>query len=224
MILILLGPPGAGKGTQARRLTEERGLPQLSTGDMLRAEIAGGGELGRQAAAVIEAGRLVPDEIVIGIISRRIDAPDCAGGFILDGFPRTTAQAEALDALLAGKGMALDAVVLLRVDEEALVARISGRFTCRTCGEGYHDRFKQPVEAGRCDICGSTDFERRPDDSADTVRERLRVYRGQTAPILPYYETRGLLRRVDGMAEIGEVAMQIDVALGGEAGGRPSDG
>ena len=224
MILILLGPPGAGKGTQARRLTEERGLPQLSTGDMLRAEIAGGGELGRPAAAVIEAGRLVPDEIVIGIISRRIDAPDCAGGFILDGFPRTTAQAEALDALLAGKGMALDAVVLLQVDEEALVARISGRFTCRTCGEGYHDRFKQPVEAGRCDICGSTDFERRPDDSADTVRERLRVYRGQTAPILPYYETKGLLRRVDGMAEIGEVAMQIDVALGGEAGGRPSDG
>ena len=224
MILILLGPPGAGKGTQARRLTEERGLPQLSTGDMLRAEIAGGGELGRQAAAVIEAGRLVPDEIVIGIISRRIDAQDCAGGFILDGFPRTTAQAEALDALLAGKGMALDAVVLLRVDEEALVARISGRFTCRTCGEGYHDRFKQPVEAGRCDICGSTDFERRPDDSADTVRERLRVYRGQTAPVLPYYETKDLLRRVDGMAEIGEVAMQIDVALGGEAGGRPSDG
>lgn len=224
MILILLGPPGAGKGTQARRLTEERGLPQLSTGDMLRAEIAGGGELGRQAAAVIEAGRLVPDEIVIGIISRRIDAQDCAGGFILDGFPRTTAQAEALDALLAGKGMALDAVVLLQVDEEALVARISGRFTCRTCGEGYHDRFKQPVEAGRCDICGSTDFERRPDDSADTVRERLRVYRGQTAPVLPYYETKDLLRRVDGMAEIGEVAMQIDVALGGEAGGRPSDG
>ena len=224
MILILLGPPGAGKGTQARRLTEEHGLPQLSTGDMLRAEIAGGGELGRQAAAVIEAGRLVPDEIVIGIISRRIDAQDCAGGFILDGFPRTTAQAEALDALLAGKGMALDAVVLLQVDEEALVARISGRFTCRTCGEGYHDRFKQPVKAGRCDICGSTDFERRPDDSADTVRERLRVYRGQTAPILPYYETKGLLRRVDGMAEIGEVAMQIDVALGGEAGGRPSDG
>lgn len=224
MILILLGPPGAGKGTQARRLTEERGLPQLSTGDMLRAEIAGGGDLGRQAAAVIEAGRLMPDEIVIGIISRRIDARDCAGGFILDGFPRTTAQAEALDTLLAGKGMALDAVVLLQVDEEALVARISGRFTCRTCGEGYHDRFKQPVEAGRCDNCGSTDFERRPDDSADTVRERLRVYRGQTAPILPYYETKGLLRRVDGMAEIGEVAMQIDVALGGEAGGRPSGG
>ncbi len=224
MILILLGPPGAGKGTQARRLTEGRGLPQLSTGDMLRAEIAGGGELGRQAAAVIEAGRLVPDEIVIGIISRRIDAQDCVGGFILDGFPRTAAQAEALDALLAGKGMALDAVVLLQVDEEALVARISGRFTCRNCGEGYHDRFKQPVETGRCDKCGSTDFERRPDDSADTVRERLRVYRGQTEPILPYYETKGLLRRVDGMEQIGEVAAQIDMALGGEAGGRPSGG
>ncbi len=224
MILVLLGPPGAGKGTQARRLTEGRGLPHLSTGDMLRAEIAGGGELGRQAAAVTEAGRLMPDEIMVGIISRRIDVLDCAGGFILDGFPRTTAQAEALDALLASKGKALDAVVLLQVDGEALVERISGRFTCGKCGEGYHDRFKQPVEAGRCDICGASDFKRRPDDSADTVRERLRVYRGQTAPILPYYETRGLLRRVDGMAEIGEVALQIDVALGGEAGGRPSGG
>ena len=224
MILVLLGPPGAGKGTQARRLTEGRGLPHLSTGDMLRAEIAGGGELGRQATAVTEAGRLMPDEIMIGIISRRIDARDCAGGFILDGFPRTTAQAEALDALLASKGKALDAVVLLQVDGEALVERISGRFTCGKCGEGYHDRFKQPVEAGRCDNCGGAEFKRRPDDSADTVRERLRVYRGQTAPILPYYETRGLLRRVDGMAEIGEVALQIDVALGGEAGGRPSGG
>ena len=224
MILILLGPPGAGKGTQARRLTEERGLPQLSTGDILRAEIADGGELGRQAVAVIEAGRLVPDEIVIGIISRRIDAQDCADGFILDGFPRTTAQAEALDALLSGKGVALDAVLLLDVDEEALVERISGRFTCRNCGEGYHDIFKRPADPERCDRCGASDFERRPDDSAETVRERLRVYRGQTEPILPYYEAKGLLRRVDGLAEIGEVAMQIDVALGGEAGGRPSDG
>ena len=224
MILILLGPPGAGKGTQARRLTEGRGLPQLSTGDMLRAEIAGGGALGRQAAAVMEAGRLMPDEIMTGIISNRVDAEDCAGGFILDGFPRTTAQAEALDALLAGKGMALDAVLLLDVDEEALVERISGRFTCRNCGEGYHDSFKLPAVAGICDKCGASDFERRPDDSAETVRERLRVYRGQTAPILPYYEAKGLLRRVDGMAEIGEVARQIDVALGGEAGGRPPDG
>ena len=222
MILVLLGPPGAGKGTQARRLTEERGLPQLSTGDMLRAEIAGGGALGREAAAVMDSGRLMPDEIMIGIISRRIDAADCAGGFILDGFPRTTAQAEALDALLDEKGMSLAAVLLLDVDEDMLVERVSGRSTCRTCGEGYHDRFKQPAKAGRCDICGSSDFERRPDDSAATVRERLRVYRGQTAPILPYYETRDLLRRVDGMAEIGEVARQIDVALGGEAGGRPS--
>ena len=224
MILVLLGPPGAGKGTQARRLTEERGLPQLSSGDMLRAEIAGGAELGRQAAAVIEAGRLMPDEIMTGIISNRVDAQDCAGGFILDGFPRTTAQARALDALLAGKGLALDAVLLLDVDEEALVERISGRFTCRNCGEGYHDTFKPTAEEGRCDKCGATDFERRPDDSADTVWERLRVYRGQTAPILPYYEEKGLLRRVDGMAEIGEVARQIDVALDGEAGGRPLDG
>ena len=222
MILVLLGPPGAGKGTQARRLTEGRGLPQLSTGDMLRTEIAGGGDLGKQAAAVMESGRLVPDGIVVDIISRRIDAEDCIGGFILDGFPRTTAQAEALDVLLAGKGLALDAVLLLDVEEEALVERISGRFTCRKCGEGYHDSFKPTVEEGRCDKCGASDFERRPDDSADTVRERLRVYRGQTAPILPYYETRGLLRRVDGMAEIGEVDRQIDVALGGEAGDRPS--
>ena len=224
MILVLLGPPGAGKGTQARRLTEERRLPQLSSGDMLRAEIAGGAELGRQAAAVIEAGRLMPDEIMTGIISNRIDAQDCAGGFILDGFPRTTAQARALDGLLAGKGLALDAVLLLDADEDELVERISGRFTCRNCGEGYHDRFKPTAAEGRCDKCGATDFERRPDDSADTVRERFRVYRGQTAPILPYYEERGLLRRVDGMAEIGEVARQIDVALGGEAGGRPPDG
>ncbi len=224
MILILLGPPGAGKGTQARRLTDERSLPQLSTGDMLRAEIAGGGALGRQAAAVMETGRLMPDEIVAGIISKRIAAEDCVGGFILDGFPRTAAQAEALDALLAAKGLALDGVLLLEVDEEALVERISGRAICRNCGEGYHDRFKPPAESGRCDKCGARDFERRPDDNADTVRERLRVYRGQTEPILPYYEARGLLRRVDGMAEIGDVARQIDVALGGAAGNRPSDG
>ena len=224
MILILLGPPGAGKGTQARRLTEGRGLPQLSSGDMLRAEIAGGGTFGKEAAAVMEAGRLMPDDLMTGIISNRIDARDCANGFILDGFPRTAAQAEALDALLAGKGLALDAVLLLEADEEALVERISGRSICRNCGEGYHDRFKPPADDGRCGICGSSEFERRPDDSADTVRERLRVYRGQTEPILPYYEAKGLLRRLDGMAEIGEVARQIDVALGGEAGGRPLDG
>ncbi|MCY3980487.1 MAG: adenylate kinase [Alphaproteobacteria bacterium] len=218
MILVLLGPPGAGKGTQARRLTERRGLPQLSTGDMLRAEIAGGGAFGKQAAAVMDSGRLMPDEIMTGIISNRIDVADCADGFILDGFPRTSAQAGTLDDLLAGKGLVLDAVLLLDVDEEALVERISGRFTCRNCGEGYHDRFKPTAEEGRCDKCGSLDLERRPDDSAETVRERLRVYRSQTAPILPYYEAKGLLRRVDGMAEIGEVARQIDVALGGESG------
>ena len=224
MILVLLGPPGAGKGTQARRLTEERGLPQLSTGDMLRAEIAGSGVLGKQAAAVMEAGRLMPDEIVAGIISNRIDAEDCAGGFILDGFPRTTAQAGALDSLLADKGLALDAVLLIDVDEEALIERISGRSICRRCGEGYHDLFKPPSESGLCDKCGASDLERRPDDSAETVRERLRVYRGQTAPVLPYYEARGLLRRVDGMAGIGEVAQQIDVALGGAAGDPSPDG
>ncbi len=224
MILVLLGPPGAGKGTQARRLTEGRRLPQLSTGDMLRAEIAGGGKLSSQVAAVMDSGGLMPDEIMTGIISNRIDSDDCANGFILDGFPRTTAQAEALDTLLASKGMALDAVLLLDVDEEALVERISGRFTCRNCGEGYHDSFKLPAVAGRCDKCGASDFERRPDDSADTVRERLRVYRGQTAPVLPYYEAKGLLRRVDGMAEIGEVAGQIDVALGGKDGGRSPGG
>jgi len=217
MILILLGPPGAGKGTQARRLTEEYGLPQLSTGDMLRAEIAAGGALGGQAAEVMAAGALMPDRIMTGIISKRVDAPDCAGGFVLDGFPRTTAQAEALDRLLGGKGMALTAVLLLEVDEDALVGRISGRFTCKQCGEGYHDRFKQPARADRCDVCGASEFERRPDDRAGTVRERLRVYRGQTAPILPYYEAGGLLRRVDGMAEICEVSRQIDAALGAKA-------
>ncbi len=224
MILVLLGPPGAGKGTQARRLTEGRGLPQLSTGDMLRAEIAGGGALGRQAAAVVDSGRLMPDEIMTGIISNRIDEEDCAGGFILDGFPRTTAQAGALDDLLASKGLALDAVLLLDVDEEALVERISGRSTCRNCGEGYHDLFKPPAEEGRCDKCGAFDLERRPDDSAETVRERLRVYHNRTAPVLPYYEAKGLLRRVDGMAEMSEVARQIDVALGREAGDRHPDG
>ncbi len=224
MIVILLGPPGAGKGTQARRLTEEYGLPQLSTGDMLRAEIAAGGQLGGQAAEVMAAGGLMPDRIMTGIISKRVDAPDCAGGFVLDGFPRTTAQAEALDMLLNSKDMALTAVLLLEVDEEALVERISGRFTCKQCGEGYHDRFKQPARAEQCDLCGALEFERRPDDRADTVRERLRVYHGQTAPILPYYAAGGLLRRVDGMAEIGEVSRQIDAALGMEAGRRRANG
>ena len=219
MILILLGPPGAGKGTQARRLTETYGLPQLSTGDMLRAAVAAGGPLGAEADAVMKSGALMPDDIMTAIISERIDADDCRPGFILDGFPRTEAQAEALNALLEAKGRTLQAAILLEIDEEVLVERISGRFTCAACGEGYHDRFKPPAKAERCDRCGGTEFHRRADDNAATVRDRLRAYREQTAPILPFYEARGQLRRVDGLAPIDEVAGQIDAALGVDAAG-----
>lgn len=214
-ILVLLGPPGAGKGTQAKRLERAYGIVQLSTGDMLRAAVASGSDLGREAKQVMDAGRLMPDDIMTGIISDRIEQPDCANGFILDGFPRTRAQAEALDALLAGKGLDLDRVVELKVDEEALVERISGRFSCARCGAGYHDRFQQPKQAGVCDVCGSTEFKRRADDNADTVRARLEAYRDQTAPILPYYREKGLLSEVDGMADIDEVTREIEQLLNG---------
>ncbi len=209
MNIILLGPPGAGKGTQASRLEAERGMVQLSTGDMLRAAVKAGTPIGLKAKAVMEAGELVSDEIVSGIIGERLDQPDTAKGAIFDGYPRTAAQAQALEGLLDARGRKLDYVIELVVDEEALVDRITGRFTCAKCGEGYHDRYKRPAVDGVCDVCGSTEFKRRPDDNAETVRTRMAEYRAKTAPILPFYEEKGLVRRVDGMADINVVAAAI---------------
>ena len=213
MNLILLGPPGAGKGTQAQRLEEANGLVQLSTGDMLRAAVASGSEIGRLAKSIIEAGKLVPDDVMVEMIEQRIDAPDCADGFILDGFPRTVAQAEALDELLRRKGRRLDAVIEMAVDDGVLVERISGRFSCAACGAGYHKRFRPTAEEGVCDRCGGTEFRQRPDDNEETVRTRLAAYHAQTEPLLPYYRGRGVLRTVDGMAAIDDVAAQIGEAL-----------
>lgn len=215
MNIILLGPPGAGKGTQAKRLEETRGLVQLSTGDMLRATVSAGGPLGQQAKKIMDAGQLMPDSLMVEMISERISQPDCAEGFILDGFPRTTAQAEALDSMLAERGLKLDSVIELKVDEEALVERITGRFTCANCGAGYHDRFQRPKKEGVCDRCGGTQFVRRSDDKEETVRSRLAAYRQQTAPILPYYRTKGVLKTIDGMAEMGQVTKDIEMALNG---------
>ena len=213
MNLILLGPPGAGKGTQASRLVKERGLVQLSTGDMLRAAVAAETPVGLQAKSVMESGGLVSDDIVNGILSERLDHDDARAGFILDGYPRTNVQALALDAMLAEKGLRLDHVIELAVDEDALVDRITGRFTCAKCGEGYHDRHKLPKIEGVCDVCGSTAFKRRPDDNAETVRTRMAEYRAKTAPILPHYEARGLVSRVDGMADMDAVAHSIDLVI-----------
>ena len=212
-ILILLGPPGAGKGTQAQTLMSRHGFVQLSTGDMLRAAVKAGSDVGRKAEAIMKAGNLVPDEVVTALIAARLDAEAHAPGFIFDGYPRTQPQAESLDAMLAERGLRLDHVVELEVDEEALVDRISGRFTCARCNEGYHDRHKLPRREGVCDICGSVEFKRRPDDTADTVRARLNVYRGETAPILPYYEAKGVVSRVDGMADIAAVTQAIEDIL-----------
>ncbi len=213
MNLILLGPPGAGKGTQAKILEETRGLVQLSTGDMLRQVIASGSALGQQVKLLIDAGTFVSDDIVIAMIAERIGKPDCAGGFLLDGFPRTVAQAEVLDRLLADRGMPLSAVIEMRVDEAALTERLVGRFTCATCGEGYHDRFKPPKVAGVCDRCGGATFKRRDDDKAEVVGQRFAAYRELTAPLLPYYATRGILHTVDGMAGMDEVRTAIEGVL-----------
>lgn len=213
MNLILLGPPGAGKGTQAKRLEQAHGLVQLATGDMLRAAVASGSALGRRVKAIMESGRLVPDAIMIEMIAERIAEPDCAQGFILDGFPRTVPQAEALDAMLAEHGRRLDHVILMEVDEAALIDRLGGRFSCAHCGASYHERHHRPQVDGVCDNCGTSSLVCRADDRPEAVATRLAAYRDQTAPILPYYRARGILRAVDGMAEIDEVARQIEAVL-----------
>lgn len=213
MKLILLGPPGAGKGTQAKLLVDNHGIPQLSTGDMLREAVANGTEVGKKAKAIMDAGELVSNEIVNAIVSERLDADDCKKGFILDGFPRTLDQAEALRAMLAEKNTDLDHVVELKVDDEALVERVSGRYTCGNCGEGYHDTFKQPEKDGVCDRCGSTEFKRRPDDNAETMRTRLMAYYKETSPLLGYYFAKEKLTSIDGMGDIGEISDALEAAI-----------
>lgn len=213
MNLILLGAPGAGKGTQAKRLEEKFGLVQLSTGDMLRAAVAAGSEIGKVAKGLMENGTLVPDDVVVSIISDRVDEPDCKGGFILDGFPRNTAQAEALDAMLEDKGLKLDHVIEMKVKDDILVERITGRFSCGDCGAGYHDVFKPTSEPGVCDACESTNMVRRADDNEETVRSRLKTYYAETAPLLPYYSGRGALDTVDGMADMADVTKEIEALL-----------
>jgi adenylate kinase len=221
MNLILLGPPGSGKGTQAKRLEQRHGMVHLATGDMLRAVTRSDSALGRNIKSIMDSGRLVPDAILIEMIAQRIAEPDChsigfpngsskQGGFILDGFPRTVPQAEALDAMLAEHGLRLDHVVLIEVDEAALIDRLSGRFTCRTCGASYHERYNRPKVEGVCDICGGRDFERRADDRPEAVKTRFEAYRRQTAPLLPYYRGHGILRQVDGMADLDAVTREIE--------------
>jgi adenylate kinase len=213
--IILLGPPGAGKGTQAQMLVERHGMRQLSTGDMLRAAVKAATPVGLEAKAVMERGELVSDEIVSRLIDAELNSMGAATGAIFDGYPRTAAQAQSLDELLAGHGRTLDHVIELEVNEDALVDRITGRFTCATCGEGYHDRYKQPAVEGVCDKCGSTQFKRRPDDNEETVRTRMAEYRAKTAPILPIYDARGIVHRVDGMADIAVVSAAIETILAG---------
>ena len=216
-VLILLGPPGAGKGTQARMLEEDFGLVQLSTGDLLRAAVAAGTEAGKQAKAVMDAGGLVSDDIVLAILKDRMAAPDVAKGVILDGFPRTAGQAEALDKLLAAAGQKITAAISLDVDDAAMVDRVSGRYTCAGCGEGYHDQFKQPAKAGVCDKCGGTAMKRRADDNAETVRERLSAYHAQTAPLITYYEGKGVLERLDAMGPIADIRQALGAIVQGVA-------
>lgn len=215
MNLILLGPPGAGKGTQAERLRKSHGLKQLSTGDMLRAQVASGSDLGSEAKSIIEAGKLVPDELVVRIVGDRLDQGDLGNGFILDGFPRTAEQARALDSMLATKGIPLDGVIEMMVDDDLLTERITGRYSCAKCSAGYHDKYKRPATPGICDECSSTDFRRRADDNEATVRQRLAEYHAQTAPIAAHYADEGKLRQVDGTASIDEVARQIEDVLEG---------
>lgn len=213
MIVILLGPPGAGKGTQAQVLAKTRGIVQLSTGDMLRQAVKAGTEVGKQADAVMKAGGLVSDDIVIRIIADRIQQPDCANGFLLDGFPRTLAQAAGLDALLEKQGKPLDVVVEMKVDDSALIERITGRFSCAKCGEGYHDLYKMPKVKETCDNCGNHEFTRRADDNAETVKSRLMAYYRETSPLIGYYFAKGKLKAIDGMAPIAEVEKQLNAVL-----------
>ena len=215
-VLILLGPPGAGKGTQARMLEEDFGLIQLSTGDLLRAAVAAGTPAGLAAKAVMAAGGLVSDDIVLAILKDRMAAPDVAKGIILDGFPRTAGQAAALDALLSESGQKITAAISLEVDDAAMVGRVSGRYTC-TCGEGYHDQFKRPQTTGVCDKCGGTAFKRRADDNAETVRDRLAAYHAQTAPLIAYYDTKGVLERIDAMGAIADIRQRLGQIVAGIA-------
>lgn len=215
MRLILLGPPGAGKGTQAQRIVANHGIPQLSTGDMLRAAVAAQTEVGKKAKAVMDAGGLVSDDIVIAIVSERIDQEDCKDGFILDGFPRTLVQADATGKMMAAKGIDLDAVIEIQVNDETLTERIAGRYSCAKCGAGYHDEFHKPKVDGVCDNCGSTEFKRRPDDNRETVENRLRAYYKETAPLIGYYYAKGKLSSVDGMAGMDDVTASIEAVLSG---------